>query len=476
MKVLQFLASSALFLLLLSSCQEDRDDNITNINELANTENIHDYIWKAMNVFYVYKSDAPDLADDRFENTTEYRDFLTRTDSPPEFFFSLLAPQDRFSFIVSDFVTLEQSLEGISKSNGLAFGLIQFEGTSTVFGYVRYVVPGSPADAAGFERGDIFNRIDGNVFTLETNFNLLLSPDTYTIGLAELENRNLVTIDQEITLTKIQLTENPIHEHKILDVDGQKVGYLMYNNFRTPFNTVLNSIFANFAAEGISDLVLDLRYNSGGSIETSKDLSSMITGQFNGQVFAQQLFNENFEPENIIFDNEISTGETINSLNLSRVFILTTGSSASASELVINALNPYINVIQIGTTTEGKFEGSATLYDSPDFTRRNVNLNHTYAIQPLILKTANKNGFTDFFDGLDPDIKQREIFSDLGILGDPNERLLNRALQEISPGFTPSPSSLDEKTLLQPVKLIGENQMNTPTYQRMYLDSNSFSF
>lgn len=474
MKMNKFLLISFISALVLTSCQDDRDDNISNINELTNQENIKDFIWKAMNVFYVYKSNAPDLADDRFENTPDYRNFLNRIDSPIDFFFSLLARQDRFSFIVSDFVTLEQSLDGISRSNGMAFGLNQLGTTNAVFGYVRYVVPGSPADVAGLERGVIFNRIDGNLLTIESNFNLLLSPNTYTIGIAELQNRNLTSIDQEISLNKVQLTENPIHEHKVLDVDGQKVGYLMYNNFRTPFNAELNSIFSNFASEGITDLVLDLRYNSGGSIETCKDLSSMITGQFNGEVFAKQLFNENFSPEDIIFDNEISTGETINSLNLTRVYVLTSPSSASASELLINALNPYIDVIQIGDTTEGKFEGSATLYDSPDFTRRDVNLNHTYAIQPLILKTANKVGFTDFFNGLEPDILQKENFENLGKLGDPEELLLNRALQEISPGF--APSSLSQEKNQVPVNRIGENQMFDPTYQRMYIDSNSLSF
>jgi len=344
MKVLKLFAFISLSLLFLNSCQDDRDDNITNINELANQENIKDYIWKAMNIFYVYKSDSPDLADDRFESTPEYRDFLGSVEFPAEFFNSLLADQDRFSFLVSDFVALEQSLDGISLDNGMAFGLVRFIGTNTVFGYVRYVIPGSPADSAGLERGMIFNRIDGTVFSPDTDFNRLLNPASYTIGLAEFQNGGLVQLDQEVALNKVQLTENPIHDHRVLDLDGVKVGYLMYNNFRTPFNTELNAVFANFATEGISDLVLDLRYNSGGSIETAKDLSSMITGQFNDQVFAQQLFNTNFEPENLIFDNQINTGEAINSLNLSRVFVLTTGSSASASELVINALNPYIDV------------------------------------------------------------------------------------------------------------------------------------
>jgi C-terminal processing protease CtpA/Prc len=474
MKVGRFLLVGIFSALAFTSCQDDRDDNINNINDLANQLNIKDFIWKAMNTFYVYKSDAPDLANDRFSSDEDYRRFLESIDSPINFFEALLADQDRFSFIVPDYVTLELNQDGISLSNGMAFGLVQFTGTTTVFGFVRYVVPGSPAESAGLERGMIFTSIDGTAFTPQTDFGQLLSPNSYSIGLAEFQGSELVNINQEVILNKIQLTENPIHEHKVIDVDGQQIGYLMYNNFRTPFNAELNEVFANFKAEGISELVLDLRYNSGGSIETCKDLSSMITGQFQGQVFAQQLFNDNFEAENLIFDTEISSGEIINSLNLTRLFVLTSGSTASASELLINALNPYIDVVQIGTTTEGKFEGSATLYDSPNFLRNDVSLEHTYAIQPLILKTANKEGFTDFFNGLAPDIEQQEVFRDLGVLGDPSETLLNRALQVISPGFEPSSTS-DMKTLRE-VEFLGEDQMNSPTYQRMYVNPEVRSF
>lgn len=475
MKVLKLFLLSSLTLFLFVSCHDDVDDNLdTSINASPNQNDIKDYIWKAMNIFYVYKSDAPDLADDRFNSDEEYTQFLSATNTPADFFNGLLANQDRFSFIVPDYVALEQSFDGISTSNGMEFGLVNFSGTETVFGYVRYVVPDSPADAAGIERGVIFDRIDGVAFTPETNFNSLLSQPSYTIGLAEFQGEELISTTEEVDLNKVQLTENPIHEHKILDVDGQKVGYLMYNNFRTPFNSELNNVFADFSAEGVTELVLDLRYNSGGSIETCKDLSSMITGQFNGQVFAKQVYNENFDTQNLIFDNQISTEETINSLNLTRVFVLTTSSSASASELLINALNPYIDVVQIGTSTAGKFEGSVTLYDSPDFRRDDVNLDHTYAIQPLILKTANKDGFTDFIDGLEPNIQQSEIFSDLGVLGDPQETLLNRALQEISSDFERYPSQ--EKKGIHSSTIIGESLMNSPDFQRMYIDPSTVHF
>ena len=473
MKLYKLLLYCFISLAIVSSCQDDQDDVIQNVEDTetpSEFEEIKGYIMDAMKIFYVYKSDAPDLADNRFENDKEYTTFLNSIASPIDFFYSLLAPQDRFSFIVEDFIALEESFQGISLSNGMAFGLIRYNGTNTVFGYVRYVVPDSPADKAGLKRGDIFNSIDGNVFTPEPNFGQLLAPESYTIGMAELQEDELVSLGQDVSLTKIQLTENPIHKYNVIDIDNQKVGYLMYNNFRRNFDSELNGIFGEFKSEGISELILDLRYNSGGSIETCKDLSSMITGQFEGQVFAKQLFNENFDTENINFDNEIYTEETINSLNLTRVFVLTTQASASASELLINALNPYIDVVQIGDKTAGKFEGSVTLYDSPNYRRNNVNLEHTYAIQPLILRTANKNGFTDFVNGLVPNIELDEDFDDLGALGDPKETLLNRASQAISPDNT---MLISKQNKSRPTEMLGENMMNTPSYQRMYVDFES---
>ena len=116
---------------------------------------------------------------------------------------------------------------------------------------------------------------------------------------------------------------------------------------------------------------------------------------------------------------------------------MTTGDSASASELLINTLNPYIDVIHIGTTTEGKYQGSITLYDSENFQRNGANPNHTYAMQPLVLKLANTVGFTDYSEGLNPDIVISENPQNYGILGNENEPLLARALSEISMSNNP---------------------------------------
>ena len=119
---------------------------------------------------------------------------------------------------------------------------------------------------------------------------------------------------------------------------------------------------------------------------------------------------------------------------MNKVIIITSGSSASASELVINCLKPYIDVIQVGTTTYGKYQASVTLYDSPDFSLNGVNPSHNYALQPLVLKTLNYLGETDYYNGLDPDIIAYEDSSNLGIIGDLDEPLLSIALDQITLG------------------------------------------
>ncbi|NBC56933.1 MAG: peptidase S41 [Bacteroidetes bacterium] len=446
------------------SCQDDLDDVISPSSNIE----IQNFVWEAMNVFYLYRSDVPDLSQ-RSSTDSDFDDFISSFDTPESLFDNLIREDDRFSVIVSDFRVLEAAIQGQTLSNGMRFGLVLIENTTQVFGYVRYVVPDSSADLQGVERGMIFTEIDGTPLS-DTNFNELLSPEQYSIGLAELQDGQLITTGQTILLNKAVLTENPIHIANTLDINGQSIGYLMYNGFRSNFESELNQVFAQFVSDGVTDLVLDLRYNGGGSIETAKDLASMITGQFEGEIFAREKFNDNFEEEVLLFDDQTAEGENINNLNLNRVFVLTTGSTASASELVINALDPYITVTQIGTTTTGKFQGSTTLYDSPDFRRQNANPNHFYALQPLILEIENVEGFTGFTDGFDPEIELAEDFFNLGELGNPSEPLLSLALQQIGAGVQGKP--LQKQTSFQTLK-IGEDGMYLPNYQRMYFKTDT---
>lgn len=449
-------------MLTTTSCFKDLDDNLRKPGKFENKS----FVYNGLNIFYLYKSEIAELNDGYFPNTEERNTFIDSFYTPEELFDYLLSPQDRFSIIVPNFHILEEMLSGISMNNGMEFGLVRISSSGEVFGYVRYVLPGTSAEEAGVKRGMIFNRIDGLILN-ENNFRELLNPNVYTIGLAELSGSTLLPLNEEFLLTKIDYTENPVYLDKVVDTLGHKIGYLMYNAFTNTFDDQLNEVFGNFKAEGVTDLVLDLRYNGGGSIETSKDLSSMITGQFTGQLFATEEFNENFPDVELLFDTEVKSGASINSLNLDRVYVLTTQSTASASELLINGLNPYINVVQIGGTTTGKFQGSITVYDSPDFSRAAVQPGSTYAMQPLVLKTVNSAGFTGFVDGLEPDIELFEDYTDLGVLGHPSEPLFNAAISHIL-GVMALPAATGHSVEGSHIQ-VGESKMNLLNYQRMYL-------
>ena len=141
---------------------------------------------------------------------------------------------------------------------------------------------------------------------------------------------------------------------------------------------------------------------------------------------------DDLESLNYRFVNNID-GKALNSLNLSTVYIITTASTASASELVINGLKPYINVVQIGETTTGKNVGSYTIYDSETlFTKKGINPNHKYAMQPLVFKISNSAGFGDYAQGLQPTYVQREYLDTYGVLGETSEPLLNLAISKIT--------------------------------------------
>ena len=420
------------------ACQ-DNDDTVTPAP--VNLE-VQDFIWKGLNQYYLWQGDVANLSDDRFASQTELNTFLTGYPVPENLFDALRVNSniDRFSWIVDDYLVLEQALGGISKNDGVDYGLSYKPNSSTeIFAYVRYILPNSDASTKEIKRGDIFTGVNGTQLTI-SNYQSLLSLENYTVNLATYNGTTFVSNGKSVALTKTVLAENPIYINKVIESGSHKIGYLMYNGFYAAYDSQLNDAFGSLKAQGITDLVLDLRYNSGGSVLTATRLASMITGQFTGEVFAKQQWNakinayfESESPESLKnkFTDNIDN-VAINSLKLNTVYILTTASTASASELVINGLAPHINVVQIGDLTTGKNVGSVTLYDSPTFSSENRNPDHRYAMQPIVLKIVNSVGFGDYYNGLTPDFSQKETISTFGILGDTSEPLLSTAIAKIT--------------------------------------------
>lgn len=414
----------------LISCNDDDSPPSVSVN---------DFIWKAMNLWYYWQEDVPDLSDNRFSTEADYHNFLNSKQSDA-LFYSLLydyGNTDRFSWIVNDYHDLQNSLAGIKKDFGMKYGLVYLSHNSNeILGYVRYVLPNTPAESAGLKRGDIFIKINGQQLT-DSNYSDLLGLDHATFGMGKIHNGQVVDLQQEISLTKVIVEENPVFLTKVFNKFDRKIGYLVYNGFRANYNSELNAAIGNLASQGITDLILDLRYNGGGAVQTSAYLGSMITGNLTGQTFTHLKFNHKaadndqtflFEDTGKTFDENFNeTGNfVLNHLNLNKLYVITTQSTASASEMLIHCLKPYIEVKVIGSRTYGKTVGSITLYDSPSssYTSKNgVNSSHTWAMQPIVFGATNSQNFPSPVSGIQPDYDINELeylnnFYPLGSEGD----------------------------------------------------------
>ena len=452
---------------------------------------VQNFVWKGLNAYYLWQKDVPDLSDRRFNNNQELFGYLDNYNNPENLFYNLLHipseypkdPNRTYSWIVDDYIALEQSFEGTRQTTGIKLkGADYADGSGNYYVYVYDVVKNSDAETKGIVRGMLITEVNGTILT-KANVNTLFSANSFTVQLADYNAGNPISNGTTITLNSAIVTENPIKKTTVIVDGSHTIGYLMYNQFSRDFDGDLNTEFANFKTAGITDLIIDLRYNGGGSVQTAVYLGSMIAGQGNNKLFSKQVWNNKVmagrNPDDFINNftdkilNKDSNGNTIldeniNNLNLPTVYFIVSENTASASELVINALSPYINVKLVGSQTYGKHVGSITLYDSDNFSRNGPNFktNHAWAMQPIVLEIQNSNG-ENKPEGFIPEVIIEEDPGNLGIIGDITEPLLERTIQYITTGAKGVSATKKRKSNFAPQ---WNSNMKYIDYNNMYID------
>ena len=462
--------------ILVTGCKKEEDyKNNSQVNK------VNYFIWGGLHDYYLWNNEVPKLADPKYNNTDNLDALLKNYSDPQNLFEDLLykpGEVDKWSFIVENSQEIDDWINGISESMGYDFMLGRIGTSNNLFGFVRYVYKGSPADKAGMKRGDLFIWVDDKQLTIDNYEELLISNNHYKLSFAMITNNGLVQNGKSVTMTAVEIQENPIHMDTVFTFNNQKVGYLVYNGFNANYDLELNDVFKKFKDANINQLVLDLRYNGGGSVQTSIYMASMIYSTDKSKVFAVASYNEGLQEylvneygEESLVDNFTPTiGQTddhpevaINSLNLQKIYFIVSDNTASASELLINGLKPYMDVKVVGINTTGKYTGSITLEDEDE----NGNKNSDWAMQPIVVKFANSQGVTDFFNGLTPNIVAEEDFAHLMPFGDPNETLLKVVLDDMQ-GLTTTAKTL--KSAKMGLKKVTDSHAYKPFGNEMYIN------
>ena len=360
------------------------------------------YVRDVMNDLYLWYAEVPNVDPTSFGSPEAYLEAVRyrRLDST-------------FSYITSR----AASDAFYSDSQFIGFGLSTMLNDLEL--RVTQVFPDSPASEAGLSRGDRIVEIGGRLVTVLISSGQIGSAfGPSEIGV-ELDvafvndtgsRREAHMIKRLVTIPTVSLT-------RVYNVGGRRVGYMFFRNFVQPSYEALDNAFAELSAARVDELVLDLRYNGGGLVNVAQHLASYVGGaRTEGQLFAEYFHNDKntFRNRIIRFENKPHR------LRLDRLIVVTTRASASASELVINALRPFMPVVVIGGTTYGKPVGQYGIAFCDKL------------LAPVSFALRNADGNGDFFDGFAPDCEAPDDANYQ--LGDPEEGSLKEALRFATTG------------------------------------------
>jgi carboxyl-terminal processing protease len=266
-------------------------------------------------------------------------------------------------------------------------------------------------------RGDSILEIDGqSVLSLIESGAIASAFGPSEVGVtSSLVIRSRDGAERQAQLTKRIVTIPTVSLTRVYEVDGRRVGYVFFRNFVRPSVAALDEAFAALREAGVSELVLDLRYNGGGLVDVAVHLGSLIGGSLTaGQAFATYAHNDRnaFRNETLRFESLEQPAP-----QLSRLIVIASRSSASASELVVNALRPFMPVSIIGDATYGKPVGQYLI----EFCDK--------VLAPVSFSLRNANNEGDYFGGLPPTCEAADAIEHE--LGDPAEASLAEALHFI---------------------------------------------
>ena len=433
-------------LFIMASCGEDRSGEYY---ELIG-ENL--WIEQIMKEHYLWYDSIPAIKENDY--FAEPKDFLQKL----VYSKAQNGKGDPYSYIETKSTSdVARSYLQRSSTYGFDFELMTDPtGTSShVFARILFVLPNSPASEAGLKRGNWISAVGKEELT-SNNYGYLMQGGHTAFA------RESLIIDQEgnatnwIAADTVQVGAsrpvelNPFYVDTIYTVSGKKIAYMVYNQFSTgpddqasdtEYREQMKQIFASFKSQSPDAFILDLRYNPGGYLSCATDLGSYLAPAADlGKVFCTTLYNDITTPQKADF--LLNTKLSAENLNLSKLYVLTSKFTASASEAVINCLRPYMgteNVVVIGETTVGKNVAMEPYQDE----------RYNFILWPVVAYVLNSAGQANYVNGITPDftLSERNLISPLYPLGDVNEYLLRNTLAYIITGTMPDlPQSETQST------------------------------
>ncbi|MBB5634781.1 C-terminal processing protease CtpA/Prc [Pedobacter cryoconitis] len=410
-----FIKTLLLYLMIFSLYSCKKSDNRPDY-PAGSQENINSWILDSMKVYYYWNAGLPGNP-------------VLNTD-PSSFFKSIKNSADRFSALVNP--DLPESYPP-SLVHTLGFDWITLQTSDgQVKTMISLVVPGSRAAGKGLVRGDIIQTINGtvptaaNIASLTNNSILKQSTDLELVG-----KTGIIQVQRLIN------SEDPVYTYHVFQSGGKTYGYLFLNSFENTALSQLKRAFAYFKQEQVQELILDMRYNPGGSVPVAAALAVMIAqNTTEAATFVEYRGNQKAGVRKSSFGAELSklpsglnigfAGFSGYRLNLNKIYVLTGNHTASAAELLINSLRPYITVVHSGQQTLGKDMAGFVIKDY-----RNPQIVPKWEIYPMIFKLYNAAGRGDYSNGLTPD----QITDELTVLplkpfGDLSDPLIQSCLQK----------------------------------------------